>query len=254
MSKILIESNPLLKKPKIIDHNNWLNISELFSDTIQGEGISTGSPATFMRLQNCSLNCVWCDTTSVWKHGNPYSFDEIIELFKSSDMIEKFKCGQHLILTGGSPLLQQDRLFEFLRHLQGEYGFLPYTEVENECMIKPSQTMMDNIDQWNNSPKLENSGMKKKLRYKPEIISFMSQLNNSTFKFVINNVEDWNEVQKDFLAPGLIGQHQVILMPCGENREQLSRTRDFVAELACQHNVRYSDRLHIVIWDKKTGV
>ena len=37
-----------------------LEISEFFCDTIQGENF-IGYPATFLRLQHCSLDCVWCN-------------------------------------------------------------------------------------------------------------------------------------------------------------------------------------------------
>lgn len=260
MSKVLISSNPEFKRVRP-EGNDWLNVSELFSDTIQGEGISTGKPATFMRLQHCTLACTWCDTTSVWKHGNPYSYKEILSLLDKNGVIDKLHEGQHLVLTGGSPLLQQDKLESFLKLFLETHGFIPFIEVENECMLEPSPSLVNYVAQWNNSPKLQNSGMKKKVRYKPEVIKFMSDLSfdsfkhvPSTFKFVISSIEDWQEVIEDFLFPGLIAKHQVILMPCGENQEQLNQTRGFVSDLACEHNVMYSDRLHIVIWDKKTGV
>ena len=253
MSKILISSNPDFKREKPAG-DDWLNVSELFSNTIQGEGISTGVPATFLRLQHCTLSCTWCDTTSVWKHGNPYSYNEIFELFSKNGIIEKFREGQHLVLTGGSPLLQQNKLEDFLEQFHTKYGFLPFIEVENECMIKPTLLMSRLVNQWNNSPKTSNSGMKQKLRHKPDIIRYMSILPNSTFKFVINSMDDWNEILEEFFFTGLIQLSQIILMPCGENQEQLNQTRSFVSDLACEHNVRYSDRLHIVIWDKKTGV
>lgn len=36
-------------------------INEIFQ-TIQGEGVFTGLPAIFVRLQGCPVGCPWCDT------------------------------------------------------------------------------------------------------------------------------------------------------------------------------------------------
>ena len=114
--------------------------------------------------------------------------------------------------------------------------------------------MIELVDQWNNSPKLENSENKKKARYKPEIIKQLSRLHNSWFKFVISEEANWNEIEEDFLKPGLIHRYQIILMPCGETREQLSLTKELAVNIAIREGVRFSGRLHVEIWDKKTGV
>lgn len=252
MSKIIIQGNPNFKKDKF--DGIYLNVSEFFSNTIQGEGVSTGVPATFLRLQNCTLSCFWCDSTEVWRQGNPYSIPELLKLIEESSLVEKFHSGQHLILTGGSPLLQQVPLIYLIEQFITRFGFKPYIEVENECVKQPLDGLIELVDQWNNSPKLNNSGMKVLLRYKPEVLTFMNSLRNSWFKFVIENEEDWKEVERDFLETKFINKERVILMPCGDTQEKLNITRPIVADLACRENVRFSDRLHVTIWDKKTGV
>ena len=35
-------------------------------ETIQGEGVFTGVPAVFVRLQECPVGCSWCDTKQTW--------------------------------------------------------------------------------------------------------------------------------------------------------------------------------------------
>ena len=37
-------------------------IHEIFTQTIQGEGFWTGTPADFIRLFGCPVGCPWCDT------------------------------------------------------------------------------------------------------------------------------------------------------------------------------------------------
>jgi len=44
------------------------------------------------------------------------------------------------------------------------------------------------------------------------------------------------------------------LMPCGDSQNLLDKTRVEVAKICIKYKLRYSDRLHIVIWNQKTGV
>lgn len=255
MSKQLIASDPEFKKDATgIDNLFSLDISEFFSETIQGEGVSIGVPAAFIRLKNCTLNCVFCDSKAVWRYGNKYSFGEIFKLMEDSGLIEQLKNGTHLVLTGGSPVKQQTRLAMFLYSFIVKYEFKPYVEIENECTLMPTDKFRDLINQWNNSPKLENSENKKALRYKPDVLKEISSFDNSWFKFVVTDEESWKEIKEDFLNPGLIKREQIILMPEGEDRIQLMKTREITANIAIREGVRYSDRLHIILWDKKTGV
>ena len=87
----LIQQKPTFSKK--VEGENKLVIAEMFADTLQGEGINTGVPSTFIRLQGCTLQCVWCDTLDVWPHGNEYSFEEIFDLFEKNGFIEKFNNG-----------------------------------------------------------------------------------------------------------------------------------------------------------------
>lgn len=253
MVKTLIASNPKEKRTARKDGSKILNVAENFCDTIQGENF-TGVPSTFLRLQGCTLNCIWCDTTEVWRYGNPYSTEEILDLWDREGLIEKFIYGQHLILTGGSPILQQDALIDLIKRYKERFGSIPFIEVENECTVMPKIEMFEYVEYWNNSPKLENSKMDKRLRYKPDILKALKEQDNSYFKFVISKKEDWDEIQRDFLDTGLIYKHQIVIMPEGVTRKELQDKYEFIVDLACEKGVRMSDRLHITIWEKKTGV
>ena len=255
MSKQLIQADPTrVKSTEGINKDRSLKVSEFFMDAILGEGVSTGVPAAFLRLTDCTLNCIFCDSKSVWRYGNLYSFDEIFEMMENTNLIWKLREGTHLILTGGSPLRQQKQLVGFLEEFTDRYDFHPFIEVENEGTLIPSEQMLLIVDQWNNSPKLENSENKKKARYKPEIIKILSELDNSWFKFVISEEDNWREIEEDFINPGLIKREQIILMPEGDTQDKLALTREMAANIAIRENVRFSDRLHITIWDKKTGI
>ena len=58
-----------------------LVVSEKFY-SIQGEGISTGVPAVFLRLAGCNILCKgkgWiCDSIEVWKKGVKTEFKDVL--------------------------------------------------------------------------------------------------------------------------------------------------------------------------------
>ena len=252
------------------DNPAILKVAECFADTVQGEN-SVGIPSVFLRLQGCTLNCSWCDTEEVWRKGNPYNVTELLDLWNikwlvddtrtdtpeeasnARSIVDRLREGHHLILTGGSPLKQQDGLIALISEFQTRFGFKPYIEIENECTLVPKDEIVAIVDLWNNSPKLANNGMKRLVRYKPGIIRYLSTL-NSHFKFVISEAADWDEIVKDFIEPGLIKKHQIVLMPEGATREDLHKNYQKVVDIAVREDLRMTDRLHVTIWDKATGV
>lgn len=253
MPKTLIVSNPEYTKEKI--ENFSLNVAEFFMDTIQGEGVYRGYPAAFLRLKNCTLNCTWCDSTEVWRKGNPYSIEELLLIFEKASLhtllVDK---RYHLIVTGGSPLLQQKSLVKFFEQYLERFGYVPFIEIENECVLKVDPEFARFISCFNNSPKLSNSGMRKEVRYKPEVIKDTAHYPHSYFKFVIEQKSDWDIIQQDYLDAGLIRRNQIILMPCGSTRQELNLTQELVVEISVREKVLFSGRDHVTIWDKKTGV
>lgn len=254
MIKTIIPAFPKQKRKARKDGSFILKVSECFTDSIQGEGITAGIASTFLRLQRCTLSCNFCDTTEVWRQGNEYSVEELLGIWEEKGVINSLKEGQHLIITGGSPLLQDNAIVDLLVHFKVNYSFKPFTELENEVVLFPSEPLLKYVDLWNNSPKLSNSEMRKSIRYKPDIIQFMSENTNSIFKFVISKKEDWEEVVSDFLEPNLVKRNQVILMPEGSTREQLRRSYPIVFDLATKYQIRMCDRFQITMFDQAVGV
>lgn len=235
--------------------DNWLAVSELFVNSFQGEGSTVGVPATFLRLSGCHVGCEFCDTKGIWTTSQIYSFDEIIKLLKESDCWESLCNGsQHFVITGGAPLLQKDRLVKFLQALYMEVGLNLIVEIENEATIKVPYELTRLISIWNNSPKLNSSGVPKKKRYKPSVLTQLSNLPTSFFKFVVKDENDWQEIKTEYLDKNLIDKRQVILMPMGCTQSELQETRIKVAEIAMRECVRFSDRLHITLFNDKTEI
>lgn len=113
-------------------------------ETIQGEGVFTGVPAVFVRLQECPVGCAWCDTKQTWEANeqDQQSFDQII--VKTGDspnwcsasaqqIIAMYQSqgytAKHIVITGGEPCI---------------YDLVPLTqafeEIGCQCQIETSGT------------------------------------------------------------------------------------------------------------------
>ena len=94
-------------------------VNEMF-ETIQGEGVFTGVPAVFVRLQECPVGCAWCDTKQTWDATpqNERSFDSILTKTADSptwcsateqEVVERYRAqgytAKHIVITGGEPCI-----------------------------------------------------------------------------------------------------------------------------------------------------
>ncbi|MDB9801076.1 7-carboxy-7-deazaguanine synthase QueE [Flavobacteriaceae bacterium] len=241
---------------------NRLAISEVFY-SIQGEGKTVGIPAVFVRLGGCNLICggmgtqfdgelhngaEWrCDSIEVWMKAQSKYFEDILP----ADCITAIKNGAHVVLTGGEPMMQQEQLENFIIYIQDHVYKDTYFEVETNGTILPSNFLLANINLWNCSPKLTNAGMAKNMTFVPKVIKTLND-EHTIFKFVVNSEKDWGEIQEDYLP--IINKRKIYLMPSGESQELLNENKLNVVELAKDNYLNFTTRLHIEIWNKKTGV
>jgi organic radical activating enzyme len=227
-----------------------MKVSEIFC-SIQGEGLSAGTPAVFLRMALCNLACAWCDTKYTWDWKNYEYGKEVKEVG-----IEDVKAGllrygvKHLVLTGGEPMLQQSDLVPLLESLK-EIGF--FIEVETNGTISPTIGMVGVVDRWNVSPKLENSGNPQNLREKSESYLLFKKLPNAFFKYVVRTPEDLNEVQ-ELAKRYSIPESRIMLMPEARTREELAERSKWLREATRQMNYLFSTRLQIELWGDKRGV
>ena len=146
-----------------------LKVNEIFN-SFQGEGVYAGTPATFLRLSGCNLNCSFCDTD--FKDYEELSVSMVKNILVENMMKHNNKL---LVITGGEPLLQQEELKELcLLMLKEDYqiqietnGSLEHYPIKATYMISPKTDIKQVYDIW---------------KYYPNIY----------FKFIIQNKRDLN--------------------------------------------------------------
>jgi len=217
-----------------------MKVCEIFS-SIQGEGVTCGRPAVFLRLAGCNLNCKWCDT-KYHIHGKDLTSSQVIS------SIKKFNIS-HLVVTGGEPLLQQRELINLAHNLS---DFI--IEIETNSTIMPDTLLRDYVNYWNVSPKLSNSGDSPDYLYTHwEIVNFFKENKNSIFKFVVEKEKDLEEIiqfEKVFNIP----KEKIFLMPQARTKYELSKNIPKVAKWALENKFNLSNRMQVQIWGTKRGV
>jgi len=241
----------------------FLSDDKLFY-TLEGEGEYVGYPSVFMRLSMCNLTCKGfasadsphgCDSFISWSVKNRMSFDDIFEYMSQRSYNCHLKDGAIWKITGGEPLIQQKTLLELVDQFIFRFGFVPKIDFETNATIIPDQQWIDWKATFTTSPKLSNNGDPIEKRYKPEVLKW-HVAHNSGFKFVISNKEDLTEVYEKYIhEPSIkVPKERIWLMPCCGSRDEHVQKASVVAELCKQHNLKFSPRLQLVIWDKALKV
>lgn len=78
--------------------------------SIQGEGYNYGKPVIFIRLNDCNLNCPWCDTD--WKiYEYEFTHEELLNHIKQWDC-------NNVIITGGEPTKNYENFKSLVQFLK----------------------------------------------------------------------------------------------------------------------------------------
>lgn len=222
---------------------------EIFT-SIQGEGVTMGLPSTFVRLATCNLRCSWCDTRYSWDWAE---FDRKVEItsLEVSDVVARWQRAPvgNVVITGGEPLLQLEGVTALVSELK-RIG--SRVEVETNGTIEPSAQLGRAVDQWNVSPKLANSGNAAVSRENPAALRWFAHQAHAYLKFVVEQPRDVDEAM-DLATRYVVPLERVVLMPEGTDAETIRERSLWLVDECSRRGVRYSTRLHILLWGPARG-
>ncbi|WP_134701503.1 radical SAM protein [Ammoniphilus sp. YIM 78166] len=95
-----------------MEQTRKLPMVEIF-ETVEGEGLKAGFLTTFVRLYNCNLRCVWCDTQYSYAPHPPEFYATIEDIVEQTAQYGN----PHVCLTGGEPLMHGEKSLALVRAL-----------------------------------------------------------------------------------------------------------------------------------------
>jgi organic radical activating enzyme len=279
-----------------------LKVAELFY-SIQGEGRFMGVPSVFLRTFGCNFKCAGfgmprgelsnevediaqvvhmfnkyedlplvstgCDSYASWDPR----FKDLSPMLTTDAIVERimeilpYKSwhDEHLVITGGEPLLGWQRAYPDL--LSHEY-MKPLKEItfETNGTQKLTEEFKDYLLDWTGSgafnrgltfsvsAKLSCSGEKREEAIRPDIVCEYQELGYTYLKFVVATEDDAYEaleVSDIYRLAGFEGP--IYLMPVGGVESVYTLNNRRVAELAMKAGLRYSDRLQVPLFKNEWG-
>lgn len=173
---------------------------------------------------------------------------------------------EHLVITGGEPLLGWQRSYtDLLEH--PKMSDLQELTFETNGTQELKEELRDYLfEEWTRygrdysdltfsvSPKLSVSGEKWEDAIKPEIVKSYQDIGYTYLKFVVATKEDAEEAEQavnEYRKFGFSGP--VYLMPVGGTESVYHMNNRNVAELAMKKGWRYSDRLQVPLFKNEWG-
>ncbi len=239
--------------------------------SIQGEGRYVGRPSIFLRFGGCNLRCPGfgtydlegrkvqgCDTVravysglygKTWKPIDKLEeLEEII--FEYEDMLSY---RPDIVITGGEPMIYADHpIFNALlkRLVDGRYS----VTIESNATIAPSLKEYPFYAEitFAMAVKLSNSKEPKAKRVVHEAIEVLAnETKESFFKFTLDRklaegsgAEEIAQIVQRF-------ENEVYCMPLGSSEDEIKKSAPAVVEFCLENGYRYSDRLHVRLWNRE---
>ena len=277
-----------------------LKIAELFY-SIQGEGRYMGVPSVFLRTFGCNFKCAGfgmprgelsteaefidpanyriyeelplvstgCDSYASWMP----EFKNLSPMLESSAIVNRIMEilphkrweDEHLVITGGEPLLGWQRAYpDLLDH--ASMGRLKEITFETNGSQKLTLEFKEFLIKWRNaynidreitfsvSAKLPCSGEKWEDAICPEIVCEYEEVGTAYLKFVIATEQDFADAECAIAAYRKAGfKGHVYLMPVGGVESVYALNNKNVALLAMKNGLRYSDRLQVPLFKNEWG-
>ena len=278
-----------------------LKVAELFY-SIQGEGRYMGVPSVFLRVFGCNFRCAGfgmpqgelsneaddiatvvhmfndykelplvstgCDSYASWdprfKHLSPVLDTDAVALAIVDTLPHKEWRDEHLVITGGEPLLGWQRAYSDLLDQPNMLGLKEIT-FETNGTQKLTPEFKEYLTNWrwsgfqrevtfSVSAKLPCSGERWEEAILPEVVCEYEQVGTVYLKFVVATEQDLADAEravKQYRAAGFKGH--VYLMPVGGVERVYTLNNRAVAEMAMRKGWRYSDRLQVPLFKNEWG-
>jgi 7-carboxy-7-deazaguanine synthase len=277
-----------------------IKIAELFY-SIQGEGRYMGVPSVFLRTFGCNFKCAGfgmprgelsieaediaevvhmfnkyedlplvstgCDSYASWdprfKDLSPMLTseaitDRIMEIIPHNEWID-----EHLVITGGEPLLGWQRAYPDLLN-NPKMKALKEITFETNGTQRLTPEFKSYLAKWNSevgkeltfsvSAKLPASGEKWEEAILPEVVCEYEEVGTAYLKFVVATEQDIADAEcavGAYRAAGFKGH--VYLMPVGGVESVYTLNAKNVALAAMKRGWRYSDRLQVPLFKNEWG-
>jgi hypothetical protein len=225
---------------------------------------------SFMKYEELPLVSTGCDSYASWmpefKDLSPMlTSDAIAERIMEILPFNKWQ-DEHLVITGGEPLLGWQRAYpELLNH--PSMCKLKEITFETNGTQKLTPEFKTFLQEWGQNPpfvsreitfsvsaKLSCSGEARHEAILPNVVCEYQEVGTTYLKFVIATEEDAEEALETldiYRAEGFTGH--CYLMPVGGVESVYTLNNRRVAELAMKHGLRYSDRLQVPLFKNEWG-
>jgi organic radical activating enzyme len=169
---------------------------------------------------------------------------------------------EHLVITGGEPLLGWQRAYPDLLNHPKMVGLKEIT-FETNGTQKLTPEFKEYLRDWNDwdkeltfsvSAKLSCSGETRDEAIRPDVVCDYEDVGYTYLKFVVATEQDAEEAIETadiYRSEGFSGP--VYLMPVGGVESVYALNNRRVAELAMKNGLRYSDRLQVPLFKNEWG-
>jgi organic radical activating enzyme len=278
-----------------------IKVAELFY-SIQGEGRYMGVPSVFLRTFGCNFTCDGFGMARGEKSHERHDISQVAHMFNKYEELPLVSTGcdsyaswmpefkdlspmltsdaiadriaeiiphgewrdEHLVITGGEPLLGWQRAFPDLLSHPKMAGLKEIT-FETNGTQKLTEEFKHYLGEWTAeqwdrevtfsvSAKLPCSGEKWEEAILPEVVCEYEKRGTAYLKFVIATEQDFADAECAIAAYRKAGfRGHVYLMPVGGVESVYALNNRNVALLAMKHGLRYSDRLQVPLFKNQWG-
>lgn len=227
-----------------------LRIAEIFT-SVQGEGIYTGVPSTFVRVSGCNLRCSWCDTPyASWEPEGPVR--DVHEIAAEVIRISP----DHVVITGGEPMLFEP-IVDLCAALRAAGKTITIETAGTIYRVLDCDLMSISPKLANSTPAIESGWQQRHEETRLDVSALCKLMERYPvqLKFVIGDQieHDLAEI-KDLLArlPKIAGD-RVLLMPEGRDEATLTQRMKALVEPCIQLGWRLCPRLHVHLFGDTRG-